>query len=236
MRNIPPIVLIGGALCDHKLWDPMRRSLPNLSCRMLVLNYSDFRSAKQAARSLLPTLPDHFALAGFSLGGVLALELQAQAPERIAGMMLIATNARADTDSKAHSRRLAVEAAEREGIVAYVQRVLWPISISHSKVRHERLRDIFCSMARQAGLDTFDRQTDIALLREDSLPRLSSVRVPTVIISGGEDFLNPSGSQVEMVEGIVGARWVILPGVGHLIPLEAPDTLAIALREWVVNL
>lgn len=231
-----PLVLIGGTLCDEALWQPMLHAAPALAAHARILAYSRYRSAQEAVRDLLPDLPGRFAVAGFSLGGFLALEMMAQAPERVAGLALIATNARADAPANAQARRQAAVDAKREGVAAYVRRVLWPSYVAPGRLDDDALMSCILAMARRVGADTFGRQADIAVLRADSLPRLADVRVPTLIVSGEADLLNPADRQQEMADRMPDARWVRLPQVGHFVPLEAPAALAAAVRQWTAGL
>lgn len=229
----PPLVLLGGTLCDEALWQPMLRAQPRLAARARIAAYTRHASAQDAARDLLRGLPGRFAVAGFSLGGFVALALQAQAPERVAGLSLIATNARADPPANAAMREQALEDAAREGLSAYVRRALWPSYVAPQRLHDAALQADIVSMAERAGLATFRRQVQIARSRPDSVPRLGQVRVPALIVSGDDDVLNPADRQREMAQGIAGARWVALPAVGHFVPLEAPAVLGAALQEWL---
>ena len=236
MRPPPTLVLIGGTLCDEALWHPMLRAAPALAKQVRFVDYAGFESAHEAARSMLSDLPARFAVAGFSLGGFVALELQAQAPDRVAGLALIATNARADAPANADIRRQAAADAAREGAGAYVGRVLWSNYVAPDRLADQALLAGIAGMAERVGAETFRRQAEIAAGRVDSRPRLASVGVPTLIVSGEDDVLNPADRQREMAEGIAGARWIALGGVGHFVPLEAPQALAVGLQEWLGGL
>ncbi|WP_459618703.1 alpha/beta fold hydrolase [Bordetella sp. 2513F-2] len=228
-----PLVLLGGTLCDEALWQPMLQAAPRLAARACVADYSPHASAQAAAQDLLRTLPPRFAVAGFSLGGFVALALQARAPGRVAALSLIATNARADAPANAQARRQAVADAARVGVGAYVRRALWPSYVAPGRLHDASLQAGIAAMAERVGLETFRRQVDIALSRPDSLPRLPAIDVPTLIVSGEHDVLNPADRQREMAQGIPGSRWIALPDVGHFVPLEAPGMLAGALQAWL---
>jgi pimeloyl-ACP methyl ester carboxylesterase len=62
--------------------------------------------------------------------------------------------------------------------------------------------------------------------------RLSSVRVPTAVVAGRRDRLVPPRASAELVGAIPGAELVWVPGVGHLVPQEAPDVLVEIVRRY----
>lgn len=88
----PPLVLLPGMNCSARLWARRGRSAAPGP------RPADPRRAGQA---LLDALPDRFALGGLSLGGIVAMALTRRAPERVAGLCLMATNARAPTPNSA---------------------------------------------------------------------------------------------------------------------------------------
>ena len=105
-----PLLLLPGTLCDSRVFAPL---LDRLSDRVAVVKVlageTDVRSM---ATRILADAPPRFALLGFSLGGIVALEMAALAPERVVGLALIASNAR-DVRPEFHAdrRREAAEAA-----------------------------------------------------------------------------------------------------------------------------
>lgn len=55
--------------------------------------------------------------------------------------------------------------------------------------------------------------------------RIPGIRAPTTVIHGRDDPLMPVGNGMRLAQLIPGARYVELPGVGHLVPFEAPDAI-----------
>lgn len=187
------------------------------------------------AAALLRTAPARFALVGFSLGGIVALEMAAQAPGRVAGLALVAANARPDPPDNAARRRAAVAAAVRDGVALHVARDLWPMYVAAAHSRDDALRGLVCDMAERLGAGAYAEQAEIAIDRADSRPRLGTIDVPALIVSGAEDALNPPDRQRELASGIPDAVWVELPNTGHMVPLEAPVELAEAILAWLAR-
>jgi pimeloyl-ACP methyl ester carboxylesterase len=61
--------------------------------------------------------------------------------------------------------------------------------------------------------------------------RPAAIAAPTVVVHGELDELMPVGNGMRLARLVPGARYVELPGVGHLVPLEAPDPLADVIEE-----
>jgi pimeloyl-ACP methyl ester carboxylesterase len=53
------------------------------------------------------------------------------------------------------------------------------------------------------------------------------------VLAGGEDRLCPPARHEEIAALVPGARLQVLPGVGHLLPLEAPARVAAVLDAWL---
>src|SRR3569623_1084617 len=88
-------------------------------------------------------------------------------------------------------------------------------------------------MARAASAETYRQQTRMTLDRADSQPRLSQIKVPTLILCGAHDRTCPPAMSIAMADAIPHARRVIVPGVGHYLPLERPDVVANELAAWL---
>ena len=61
--------------------------------------------------------------------------------------------------------------------------------------------------------------------RVDQHARLAQVRAPVLVVAGAEDRTFPVAETRRMAEAIPGARFEVLPGIGHLAALEAPETV-----------
>ena len=113
-----PLVLLPGTLCDGRVFQPVINRLP--ARPVIIPALTGAESAPAMATRLLESLPCRFALAGFSLGGIVALEMIAQAPERITRLALLDTTARHDPLTNHTLRRNAVARAAEMGVGVYV--------------------------------------------------------------------------------------------------------------------
>lgn len=224
-----PLILLPGSLCDARLFAPLVERLPGIDARVVPLEGAD--TVPDIAAALLASLPPRFALLGFSLGGFAALEIVARAPERVTRLALIDTNARPDPPHNHAVRRAAVDRAAAVGIGPFVAEALCPRYFAEAAPAG--LTALVVAMAESVGLEAMRRQTELAINRADSRPRLGAIAVPTLVLCGAEDRLCPPDLHRAMAEAISGASLVIVPGAGHFAPIEAPDATARAVSAWL---
>lgn len=113
-----PLVLIPGMMCDARMWGGIDTTLG-----VPVIHHlpTEADSTPALATLFLAHAPPRFALAGLSLGGILAMEILRQAPARIARLALLDTNPRAETP-EAQARRAAQIARALAGDLEGVMR------------------------------------------------------------------------------------------------------------------
>lgn len=227
-----PLVLLPGTLCDARVWTPMLKAWPLPHPDTIAPTLTGHRTAHAMAAALLASLPPRFALMGFSLGGIVALEMAAQAPDRVAGLALVASNARPDTPTNRMARRAGLASA-RVDMAAHVRQDLWPRYVAPARLQDQSIADCVLQMAIELGCNTYADQVAIAESRTDSRPRLASMTTPLLVVSGDDDVINPPALQEEIVQLVPNARWLRLEAAGHFVPLEAPEALATTACEWL---
>ncbi|AKQ54166.1 hydrolase [Bordetella hinzii] len=227
-----PLVLLPGTLCDETLWSSTLARDAVLAARARPWPLAG-RSVAQACEQLAARLPRRFALAGFSLGAIVALALARRMPDRVAGLCLIAGNGRGLPPGQAPARRETLRLAGELGLGDYVRAHLWPRYVARAALGDTPLREHIVAMAERAGLQRYADQIEIAIHRRDSLPALPGLRLPALIVGGAQDAINPPALQRELAEGIPGCQLLIVPDAGHFVPLETPDKLAAAMTGWL---
>ena len=78
-----------------------------------------------------------------------------------------------------------------------------------------------------------DRQLALQGTRIDERPGLRAIGVPTLVLAAARDRLCPVERHGEIASLVPGAELVVLDGVGHLSPLEAPARVAGVLGDWL---
>lgn len=183
------------------------------------------------ARSILQKAPQQFALASLSMGGITALEIMRQAPERITKLALLDTTARPmRPEQKAiWHRRMAMAS---EGQFAEMLEVdLMPSWLHPERQSDNAFITDIRQMAQRVGPEVFVRQAHAILDRPDSRPSLPQITCPTLIIVGRQDHICPVEVHEEMMAAIPRATLVTIEACGHLSPMEQPEAVTSALSE-----
>jgi pimeloyl-ACP methyl ester carboxylesterase len=184
------------------------------------------------AQRILAEAPPRFALAGHSMGGYIAFEIMRQAPERVARLALINTQARPDTP-EATARRRDMIARAQAGDYSAILDELFPGFVHPSRLGEAALRQLVHDMGDDIGVEAFVRQQTAIISRVDSRPTMATITCPTLVLTGDADNTIPNSLSVEMAQGIPGAKLTILPSCGHLPQVEQPQACADALVEWL---
>ena len=231
MTDKVPLALLPGLLCDAALWRPQVEALADVA-DCWVADFTTQDSIAAMADSVLAAMPARFALAGLSMGGYVALEIMARAPERVARLALLDTRPQADAPEETKRRRGLVELAEKGQFKGVTPRLL-PLFIHEDRLEDEALTGIVTQMAQHVGKEAFIRQQRAIMGRRDQSATLVTIQVPTLVLCGREDALTPLEDHKAMAAGIAGARLVVIEDCGHLATLERPDEVNQALRAWL---
>jgi pimeloyl-ACP methyl ester carboxylesterase len=241
MRSMPPIqayaprqplVLIPGLLCDALLWANQIEAL-GASADCWVADHSRSNTVAAIAQDVLQNCPfERFSLAGLSMGGYIALEIQRLAPQRVQRLALLDTNARPDSPEQTERRNAFIELAERGRFVGITDALL-PLLLHRSLQNHPGLVAIIKSMARNTGRENFVRQEQAIISRRDSRPWLGAIDCPTLVLCGAQDLLTPPALHEEIAAAIPGARLHVVSDCGHLSALERPEEVTAALEHWL---
>lgn len=229
--EMPPLLLLPGTLADDTVFAPVLERLGLTSSWMRLAGAT---SAAEMAKLILATAPPRFTLIGFSLGAIMALEVVAQAPERIERLALLGCNGRDLTPEKAAARRATVPVADRLGLTSYIDGV-WEASVPAHRRNDPELRAQLHQMATDTPMDAFRDQIEMAIDRVDSRPRLKLFDMPVLVACGAEDGVCPPELSEELAAAIPGATLAIIERAGHYLTLDQPDEVARLLREWLAQ-
>lgn len=225
-----PLVLLPGMGCSQRLWADVRSGLPGLDVITPDLDRDDL---DDCVATLLANLPGRFALGGLSLGGIVAMALCRQAPERVSRLCLMSTNPLAPTPAQrdAWAGQLAALAVGRTA--RDLQADLLPVLVRPEV--SERLADDVLGMAADVGNHRLTAQLRLQGTRVDERPGLRRVRVPTLVLAAADDALCPVARHEEMHALVPDSRLVVLADTGHLSALERPESVADELRAWLTE-
>jgi pimeloyl-ACP methyl ester carboxylesterase len=180
---------------------------------------------------LLDELPPRFALAGLSLGGILAMALIRTAPERVSSLRLLSTNPYAPTASQQQSWRASRDALQAGRSARELQRDWLPVLLSEPARGQSDLVEVTLAMADEVGETNLDGQLALQATRIDERPALRHVRCPTMIISARQDALCSVARHTELHELIPDSSLTVIEDCGHLSPLEKPEAVTTTVRQ-----
>ncbi len=147
--GMTPLILIPGLLCDGRLWSQTSEALADLA-RCEVPDLAACDSIPAVAETILSHAPREFALAGFSLGGLIALEVWSRAPERVSRLALLSVNAGGVLPAVQHSLHEAMETVASHGLEFYL-REIFPRYVAPANAGDEAVWKTFCAMGLDAG-------------------------------------------------------------------------------------
>ena len=231
MDNTMPILLVPGLVSSPRIFAPVAPALWRFG-PVTVANHIRDDNMGAIARRILAEAPPRFALAGHSMGGYIAFEIVRQAPERVAKLALINTQARPDTPEVTARRRGQIARALANEYHAVLDDLF--LGFVHPSRRDDaELRQLVHDMGDDIGANAFVHQQTAIISRADSRPSLAWIKCPTLVLTGDEDNTIPNALSAEMADGIHGAKLVILQNCGHLPQVEQKQATADALVEWL---
>jgi len=226
-----PVIMIPGLGSDATVWERTIDELgPNYRCE--VGDTLSDSSLEGMAWRILEGAPARFALAGVSMGGMIAMTIMRIAPERVTRLALFDTNARPDTPEQIERRRAAnaamLAATDLRSVagpgIAYMV---------HPDTRHD-VRDALAAMAVRVGAAAYIRQNEAVAVRGDLFPVLASVNVPALVAVGANDLMTPAAFSQAIADALPTAELHIIPDCGHLPPIDKPAATADLIRRWLL--
>jgi pimeloyl-ACP methyl ester carboxylesterase len=224
-------VLLPGLLSDEDIW---RGPITRLSGSHDVVcpGFLDHGSIEAMARDVLARAPERFSLAGHSMGGRVALEIAACAPERLERLALLNTGFRPARPGEAEGRSRLIRLALEEGMAALARHWLPPMLAAH-RTRDDALMGRLTAMVERATPRLFQRQIGALLTRPNAHRGLAAIPCPTAVIVGRQDAWSPLAQHEEMAALIPGAWMSVIEDCGHMSPAEQPGAVADALYAWM---
>jgi pimeloyl-ACP methyl ester carboxylesterase len=231
-RLMHRVAFLPGLLCDAQLWQPQVEGLADRIEPWVADLTRDDSIVGMASRVLAEVPFERFALCGLSMGGYVALELMRQAPQRVARLALLDTQAIAETP-EARERRLALIALAQGGRFPTVIERLLPLELYAPHLANADLVRVIKSMARNVGEQAYLRQQQAILQRHDSTLSLPDIACPTLVLCGEHDQLMPRARHEEIAARVPRAALVVVPDCGHMSTLEKPEEVNRALGAWL---
>jgi pimeloyl-ACP methyl ester carboxylesterase len=240
-----PLLFIHGYPLNRTLWEPQ---IDDLSYTTRVLTV-DLRGHGESDPMPGPYPMDMLAddcislldalgitrpivICGLSMGGYVTFAFYRRYAAHVAGLILTATRAGADSsESKANRDKSAVLAQEKGADViaeAMLPRLLSPKTLTARPDLVDRVRKIMRGISVDGIIGDLTGMRD----RLDSTPLLTQINIPTLIINGADDQIIPLSEVKFMHQAIINSELKIIPDAGHLPNLEQPELFNQVVKEF----
>ncbi len=229
-----PLLLLPGMMCDARLFAPQVAAL-SAQHPIMVAPMTQHDSMQALAEAVLACAPPRFALAGLSMGGILAMEMLRQAPQRVLGLALMDTNPLAEAP-EVQARRLPQIQAARNGELDRIMREEMKPNYLADGPKRSQILDLCMAMALGLGAQVFVRQSLALMHRPDQRQTLARYDGPSLVLCGRGDQLCPLERHKLMAELLPHNELAIIEQAGHLPTLEQPEATTSALRRWLGRL
>ncbi len=239
------LILIHGLGDDHRAW---RRTLPDLMLNHRVVMYNlrghggttagrGDGTLQQLGGDLVALMDsigiDHAHIAGFSLGGTIAMRMAIDHPARVRGLVLVATSSRVGRTAADWYRQRAEMVEHRDSQIRDT------LDRDTADVYSESPTELDAGLLirRQSTSDPRgygNACTAMAALNAAPLdPELPQISARTLVVASERDRHCPPKAAEIIAAGIKGSRLEIIPGAGHPIPVEKPGELAGSMNSFL---
>ena len=226
-----PLVLLPGMMCDERLFAPQISELSKQRDVHFV-QISDYETISELASDVLNNAPPVFALAGLSMGGIVAMEVLSQASYRVERIALLDTNPLAELSDVAKRRGPQIDAVRNGQLKEIIRDDMKPNYLFDGVKKTEILK-LCMDMALDIGPDAFIRQSIALRDRFDQKNTLRSYKRPALVLCGKHDVLCPLERHELMHTLLENSKLEIIEDAGHLPTLEQPKITTMALASWL---
>jgi pimeloyl-ACP methyl ester carboxylesterase len=178
---------------------------------------------------------DRPVLGGFSMGGYVALRALEREPGRFRGLILCDTKSEADNDEAKVKRANLIAAIDREGMASFAESFV-PLTFA-GDAETKSPKAFRAALAEAGGQDPIGVKGCLLAMacRTDTTAMLQKIEIPVLLVVGEQDSLTPPGVMKGMHERIRDSRFEIIPGAGHMAPVENPETVSRALQSFLAE-
>lgn len=226
-----PLVLLPGMMCDARLFGPQTGTLSG-RVPLMTMPLGGHDTMAALAAGVLSSAPPRFAVAGLSMGGIVAMEILRQAPERVVGLALMDTSPLAEPETAKARRTHQIATVEAGGLRDVMRDEMKPCYVTDGP-RRDAILTLCMDMATDLGATVFVRQSRALRDRYDQTETLRSFSRPALVLCGREDRLCPVERHRLMHGMMAESTLEIIEDAGHLPTLEQPEKTTAALYRWL---
>lgn len=226
-----PLVLLPGMMCDARLFGPQITAL-GLDRAIHVAPMNNHDTIAALACEILENAPPRFALAGLSMGGIVAMEVLRLAGDRVTRLALLDTNPKAELGTVKAQREPQMNSVRSGRLQEVMRDEMKPNYLVDSQSKPE-IMGLCMEMALAIGPEVFLRQSAALRDRHDQQDTLRAYKGPSLVLCGRHDALCPVKQHELMHDLLANSRLEIIENAGHLPTLEQPEITTAALARWL---
>ena len=242
-----PLVLVHGFPLDNRVWDDQVAALSD-RCRVIAPDLRGFGQTRSQEPFSMESLADDLhqlltkidarpcVLAGLSMGGYVALAYDAKYATDLKGLVLVDTRAEADSMEARQSREKMIECVRASGAPAVASQMMPKMLAPDAQQSRPQLMQRLRAIMEECPPKTIEHALAAMRDRRDSCDRLASIAMPTLIVVGDQDAITPPALSEMMNREIPRSKLVVIKGSGHMSPMEQPEQVNQALRQFMEGL
>lgn len=230
------ILFIPGMMCDERVWQPQLEYFSSRAhpYEAACADITRHRTMAAIGEALLREISwTSFAVAGLSMGGIVAMELLRQAPHRITRCALLDTNHRAELSDRQARRQQEIKRVQAGQLRELIVEDMKPAYLSPNRDYERDFLHLILDMAMALGAEAFINQALALRDRPDYSDTLQQTTCPLLLLCGEDDSLCPPSRHREMKELNNQADLCIIKSAGHITSLEQPAAVNRALSDWL---
>lgn len=240
------VLLVHGHPFDRSMWSAQIDTIVRLGWRVIIPDLRGYgqssviagKTPLEAFARDLASLLDHLGIdgaviGGLSMGGQIAMEFSRLFPQRVRGLVLVATSAQAETSQGRRARLATAQRLETEGMSCYAGEALPRMLAARSIEAHPEMAEQVLTMMRGAHPAGAAAALRGRAERPDYREVLARVDAPALVVTGDEDAFTTRADAENMHTLLKRSFLLWLKGVGHMPNLEQPTTFNMRLEQFL---
>ncbi len=244
-RQKPPIIFIHGFPYNSTMWEHQIKSLKEqYYCVAYDIRGLGETPPGDGQFTMEMFVADLFAVidgldinkpivAGFSMGGYITLRAVEREPERFRALILCDTKAEPDDDAGRLKRANAINIINKDGVGQFASDF---VPMTFSDDAPQRIPDTYNTILEQAKTESPIGVKGCLLAmaaRTDTSQVLGAIKIPTLLLVGEKDALTPPSVMQQMHESISNSELIVIPGAGHMAPIERPEAFTKSIQDFL---
>ena len=228
-----PVVMIPGMMCDERIFAHQIEEL-GTDTEVYIADISKYSSIQELASDVLENSPPKFFLVGHSMGGIVAMEMCSQEPDRIEKLVIMDSNHKSELEETKLKREPQIRDVISGNLAQVMKEEMKPNYLADSYKQKDILNTCM-EMALTLGPEVFVRQSRALQDRDDQQSTLKDLNIPVLIMCGAEDKLC-SLEKHELMHNIINdSKLEVVMGAGHMPTLEQPQKTTEVIKSWLMN-